>query len=324
MHCPPPNRRSRAAFSILELIIVLALGALLLGLAAHQSLPRRDHLAPETAARQFGALVEEAARLARDSRSPVRLVFIPQSLTRHPPAPGEEDPYVECALYRFTIPPAACSEVVWRLPGDTHAVRGGDALERIPVSVPGLPECLIGQWKRVPRKPFRLISHHGQLIRVHSELFERFQWQTAEEFAHENGWSPPNRWRHGPPGPWDGFGPASPFPATYHLTPFPDGPALVERPLPPHALLFDAQARALRPASDFWGRDLPQAHFDLDSAPAEQVHLPYLEFDARGQLQARWARPVQITFTTPNRPEHPFRLDLDPASGLARLALLAP
>ncbi|MFQ3670765.1 MAG: prepilin-type N-terminal cleavage/methylation domain-containing protein [Verrucomicrobiia bacterium] len=317
-------RRGCPGFSLLEIVVVLAIGALLLGLAAHHALPRPEQLAPETTARLFGCLVEEASRLARDTRSPVRIVFLPRSLTAHPPASGEADTYTECLLYRFVIPPAARREVLWRLPGDGHAVRGGDALERIPVTVPGLPECLVGQWQRVARKPFRLSGPGQQPIGVHSELFERFDRQSPEEFAAENGWTPPNRWRQGPPGPWDGYGPSSPFPETYHLTPFPDGPPLVHRPLPAQALLFDAQARALRPVSDFWDPSSPQPHFDLTAHRTPNQHLPYLEFDARGQLQARWARPVQFSFTFPNRPDKPTRIHLDPSSGLARLALMSP
>jgi hypothetical protein len=318
------TRKLLRAFSLLETLSVVAIGAVLLMLAARSSLPSNDHLAPVMAAREFNSLLREARLLAMEQRAPTRLVFVPRSLSMREEAVGE-DPYVECVLFRFVIPAAGERTVAWRSPAAENSLRGGDALERLPVTPPGLPAELVGQWQRVPHKPFRFGEMLQRRLLVQSELLDRFARQSPEEFATENSFRPLAFWEAGESVPWDGFCHTSPYPSNYHRTPFPEGPQLRDEPLPSAARVFDAQAARWQSAAVYWSDSAPVPHFSTTQlATVAFQDLPFLEFDAQGRLQIAWAGEHEVVFQVKGRPEFTSRVQLGGTDNPARLARHQP
>lgn len=313
--------RSVRAFSLLEVLAVLATAAFLLTLAAQSSLPSRDHLAPQTAAREFQSLLCEARLLAMEHRTPTRIVFIPASLSGTEPAQSGEDPYVECAIFRFVIPSASERTVEWRSPALENSVRGGDALERIPVCPPGLPAELVGRWQQVPRKPFRFGETLDRSLRVRSEVLDRFASQSPAEFAAENAFHPLAFWEAGGNSPWEGRCQSSPFPPNYHRTPWPQSPQLVHETLPAQARVYDPQAGRWQSASAYWPSDSPTPHFRVSEVDALTFHdLPWIEFDAQGRMQIHWDGEREVVFEIKDRPEFHARVNLGAGDTPARLA----
>jgi prepilin-type N-terminal cleavage/methylation domain-containing protein len=299
-------RVSSSGFSLLETLAVIAIAGVLIGLSVRASLFPRDYLATDSAARQFQTMAREARALAIKHRTPTRIVFVPRSLSTTPVEEGnagDGDPYVECLLFRFVIPEAAQREAAWRLPGAENAVRGGDALERMPIAPPGLPAELVGQWKRAPVRALRFAKLFGREIEVRSPAIEDFASMSPEEYAIAHAYRPPAFWVEGAMDPWIGRCQSSPFPENYHQTPLPDGPELVDRALPATARIFDPQANDWRPASDYWPASVSHSHFALGAGDEIRWHdLPFIEFDANGRLQSRWSGEREVIFAIAGRP----------------------
>lgn len=313
------QKRSNA-FSLLETLAVVAVGALLLTVATRSLLPSREHLAPREAAREFQSLLREARLLALQHRAPTRVVFIPQSLSSGQNTSGE-DPPAECAIFRFVIPASDGHTVAWRSPAAENSLRGGDALERLPMAPPGLPQELVGQWQRVPHKRFRWGETLDRRLEMHSEILDRFSQQSAEEFAQENAFRPLAFWRAGESSPWEGFSQSSPYPPNYYQTPWPESPRLVRKPLPASARVYDEQAERWQAAAIYWPSDVPTPHFCTAELEALTFHdLPYIEFDAQGRLQIFWEGEREVVFAVEGRPEHQARVVLGGADGPIHLA----
>lgn len=317
--------QSCRAFSLPELMAVMAIGALLLGVATHASLGRRDHQAVDTAAKHFSGLLHKARLLAQRNKAPVRVALVPRAVADPESETGDPTDIVECVLYEFVIPKAARREVAWREAANSDAVRGGDALERIPVSVPGIPEALVGRWVRVAAKPMRLERDFQYPLRLDAELLRQFENEGPEAFYAMHGWHPPEVWSAVPEAPGRGTSPSSPYPPDYHRTPYPAGYVLQRGALPADQRIYDVQRREWRPARDFWGKEETLTYFNLQAAPPENLRdLPFVEFDARGELQSRTASRLEFVFHLASRPEVAAALRFDPATGSLALAAVLP
>ncbi len=316
---------SRAAFSLTELLAVMVIGTIVLGLAAQSSLPDTNHRALEMGSRELHSLLREARMRALQHRSPTRVVFIPESLSRPDQAPSEGEPYVECALFQFVIPPAAERSVTWQSPANGHSLRGGDALERLPVTAPGLPWELVGRWQRVARKPVRFDKMLNRSLRLHSELLDRFAQQGPELFARENGFRPFTFWVEGESHPGSGTCPSSPYPEDYFRTPWPDSPRLVRRPLPASARVYDPQSQQWQPAGTYWPRDVPILHFSRDEISQLAYHdVPWIEFDSTGRMQVYWEGNTAITLEIERHAELQTTVHFGGPDALARWVKNAP
>jgi hypothetical protein len=287
------------------MMAVLAIAALLLVLAANSVRPDPMRAALDQSAARLLEYIREAERLARHHHSPTRMVFLKASDLAEEGRQTQADPdaFVEVRLYRFVVPVDQERVVQWRLAGETHAVRGGDALERMPVLPPGLPECLIGQWQPVAIKPLRFTSSQGIQFIPQAEFLDQFKNLTPEAYAAEYGWSVPHHWEAGGLEPWTGKSQTSVYPPHYHLTPFPRSARLVHAPLPAEAQVFDPQSRRWRPASDYWSATKPLTHYELSGNSMEFIHRPYLEFSPNGECQSQGVGLMEIRLGVKNRPQ---------------------
>ncbi len=309
------NRELRG-FSLVELLAVLGVMAGIVGLAATAALPNRDHKVPEEAAQQLSQLMGMASQLAVEKRAPVRLVFVRQSVvTGVPVGEAERDPVVECVLYVFHVPKAGHQEVVWRTPGDSHAVRGGDALERIPVTAPGLPQELVGQWMRHSHHPVRFSKPDGPVLTFSSPLLEDFEKLESDEFDAKYLWAPPYRWQAGNPDPWSGFSQASPYPEDMAMVSYPQGAVLKEQALPATARLYDPQSASWVGADQFWKSDVPIPHFAVEEDEQTKWRLPCVDFDPTGRLSGNQGGALSFEFQTPTLPDLILELHWETEAG---------
>jgi type II secretory pathway pseudopilin PulG len=287
------------------MMAVLAIAALLLVLAANSVRPDPMRAALDQSAARLLEYIREAERLARHHHSPTRMVFLKASDLAEEGRQTQADPdaFVEVRLYRFVVPVDQERVVQWRLAGETNAVRGGDALERMPVLPPGLPECLIGQWQPVAIKPLRFTSSQGIQFIPQAEFLDQFKNLTPEAYAAAYGWSVPHHWEAGGVEPWTGKSQTSVYPPHYHLTPFPHAPQMVHAPLPASAKVFDPQSRCWRPATDYWPATKTLTHFELSGNSMEFIHRPYLEFSPNGECQSQDVGVMEIRLEVKNRPQ---------------------
>ncbi len=319
---PGAALEKQRGFSLIELLAVTSIGLLLLGLAANSCLPPSHHAAVDHVAKRFCGMVREARLLAMKDGAPVRIVFVPRDLVEHA-GEGEPGDWVECRLYQMVIPAAGGKEVRWREAANSQSVRGGDALERVPVAPPGLPECLVGSWKRVPVEGLRLRGVRGERVEVESPILEAWQDEPAELYAARRAWLPPTRWApHADGLSSGGFDPASPYPPDYELVPLPDGPAFENAELPAGTRVYDPQSGTFADARELWPGKVP--HFKPPETPAQKHYLPYIEVDPRGELAIRNPEEAHIVFRSPNNPVTARMVRLEQSASIARVAAALP
>lgn len=146
-----PNRQGLAAYSLLELMVVIGLmGVIVASLAGvFGRLSDRQHA--KDAAVQFQAMVREASSLARREHSPVRMVFIlPKTAAalKSVGAKSEGDkPVLGCRLLIFRVPAKDLPRVALRPMTDS-----GDE-ELMPVARMPRFSSLVGDWAASPERP---------------------------------------------------------------------------------------------------------------------------------------------------------------------------
>ncbi|MFH1066983.1 MAG: prepilin-type N-terminal cleavage/methylation domain-containing protein [bacterium] len=290
-----PLRRCRA-FSLLELMAVMAVAAVLLSLAAPLVLPKQTTLRQE--AERFASALKTARQYAVTHGARTRLVFADEELSAA--TDGKLKPFQAYGLYAFYIPQKPDAP-------DASAASGG--LWFI------TPPEFVGQWTPLPAcRDWRRLPE-GMTLEC-----PMFQQARDEAGLRKLFFNPSNVWTEAVGDFLSSAHGASVFPLNYWQTPYPLAFSLTTSSRPPS----DAPAA--------WPSDFPYTYFEVGSSKVGQAedavnggsgrkffNLCGVEFDPDGQPVFAENAPLVFRFSAVPSSDCCFEVSLDKTTGAVSL-----